>query len=120
MPQYGLEAVLRAIRYKQRTGKLTTGTLSPADGSADIAYAYVYPWPGTEATGLSAEGSAITTGTITVYRSGESGKPRADDTLTVGSFSWLITSVETRLNANESSGYAVHDCRVARPAMSAG
>ena len=120
MPQYGREAVLRAIKYKARTGKLTTGTLSPADGSADVAYAYVYPWPGTEATALGGEGSAGVTGTITVYRAGEAGKPRSDDTLTVGSFSWLVTSVETRLNADEAVHYAVHDCRVGRPAKSAG
>ena len=120
MPQYGAEAVLRAIRYKFRTGKLTSGTLAPADGSASVAYSYVYPWPDTEATALGGEGSADVTGTITVYRTGEAGEPRADDTLTVGAFDWLVASVETRLNADEASGYAVHDVRVRRPAQAAG
>ena len=116
------EASVRRARDLKRDygGKLGSATLTKSDGSGTVTYANAYVWPRDEQTGLGRDGSAVVTGTVTIYRLGESDRPRSDDQLEAGGFDLLLTNVKSRLNDDESRGYGVYDCRYARAGTSAG
>jgi hypothetical protein len=117
----GRESVVRARDLKRDYGgKLVSGTLTPSDGSTAVTFANIYLQPASEDTALGRTGTPEVSAAATVYRMGETSRPRADDTLSVGDFDWLVLHVTTRLNADESTNYAVYDCRLVRPATSAG
>lgn len=121
MAFFGFESVVRARdRCRDYGGKLVSGTLTPSDGSASVSFSNVYVYPFEESSALGAGGAPTVSTTIVIYRMGETSRPRADDSLTAGGFSWLVTSVSSRLNADESSNYAVYECRVIRVAKSGG
>lgn len=118
---YGYESVGRdRDRFRDYTGKLlTSAVLYPSDGSAAVTYANAYLWPYSERTGLP-QGPAVVSARATIWRMGEGSRPRAEDTLSIGGFSWSVNAVTSERNADESSGYAVYQLELARAATSAG
>ena len=97
--------------------KLVAGTLflNP-DHTTTVAFSYLYVWPSPDTTGIGGAGYPVSGDKITVYREGETSKPKADDVLqTADGTSYQITSVNSRLNADEDTlGYAVYDCQVTK------
>lgn len=116
MAFFGRETVLADLRlHKDQAGLVTTGTLNRR-GTSSVSYANVCLWPGDENSAIGSDGNASIGGMLTMWRVGESDKPRADDTVTVSSQTVLLLSVTARHNHNESSGYAIYDCRWVRMA----
>jgi hypothetical protein len=110
---YGYRSVVATLKKHRRTAKITSGTLKVRgsdDGTTDVSWANLYVYPEDEATGMGAGGHPDITTQIVLYRTGETSKPRPDDKLTVGSDTYLLTRVASRLNADESRHYAVYDC----------
>ena len=114
---YGWRSVKATLEKQKRTGKVVSGTLKPRgvdDATTNVTWANIYISPESEDTGMGAGGYPTIATSITLYRVGETTKPRADDKVTVGSDTYLIGRVTSRLNADESRHYAVYDCDVVR------
>ena len=111
---FGWEWVKRDLaKHKRHTGKVTSATLVTRQTSpTTVAYANAYVWPQDETTGIGADGTPYTQGTVTLWRVGETTAPRVDDELTVGGTVHQILRINTRLNADESRHYAVYDLTV--------
>lgn len=112
---YGRTSVIKTRQKQQRTGDVKAATLrvrGTADNKTNVAYSYCYVWPQSEQTGLGSGSAASVQANITLYREGESSGPRADDVIRVGGIDYLVTGVNTRLDADIDDGYAVYDCDV--------
>lgn len=122
MAFFGQETVLADLDlHKDMAGLVTTGTLSryidgTYDPANDVAYANVCLWPGTTHSSLGIGGGAYDESAFCAWRTGESEKPRGQDKWTVAGVEYLIETVASRLNDDESEGYAIYDCQVSRPA----
>lgn len=115
---YGHRTVLADLRKHLRTGKVIAATLKVRganDATTSIAFAYAYKWPQTERTGVGGPGYPTNLGRVTLWRWGETSRPRPDDKLTLSgdSTEYQILAVTPRLNADESNNCAVYDCDVA-------
>lgn len=116
MAFFGRATVLADLRlHKDQAGLVTTGTLNRR-GSSSVSYSNVCVWPGDENSALGRDGNASVNGMLTAWRLGESDGPRADDTWAVGGVTYTVLSVTKRHNHDESSGYAIYDCRWVRMA----
>lgn len=116
---YGYRTVIADMRKHLRgTGKVTSGTLkvrASGDSFTDVTWQYLYVAPEAETTGFGAGGHPdIKVQYITLWRVGETSKPRPDDKIVVGSDTYLINAVDSRLNADESRNFAVYDCMCVR------
>lgn len=115
---YGAASVIASRNKHIATGKVITSAVLKVRGSADtytsVPYANAYVWPVQDVTGLP-DNQAVQHTTIVLWQmlSGEVA-PVSDDQITIGSDTWLVVSVLTRLNAD--TNYAVHDCTVSRAA----
>lgn len=114
---FGYRSVRATLAKQKRTGKVVSGTLKVRgvdDSTTSVSWANIYILPEDESTGMGAGGHSDITTRLTMYRVGETSAPRPDDKLTVGSNTYLISRVASRLNADESRHYAVYDCDVVR------
>ncbi len=114
---YGYRRTIADYRKQLRTGKVTSGTLKVriaggADTFTDIPWSNLYVWPQTEVSGFEGTGMSDTNGQLTLYRINESDSPRVDDQIVTGGTTFMIRRVTPRLNADESSSFAVYDCDV--------
>lgn len=116
MPFLGRQSVLATLLKQQRTAKVTSGTLKVrADGDTfiNVTWANMYVWPDTVVTGVGSGGFPDAAGRATLYRIGEDYGPKVDDKLADSSGrTWQIVRVESRLNGDESEGFAVYDCEL--------
>ncbi len=114
MAFFGKKTVLADLRlHKMQAGLVTTGTLNRR-GTTGVSYSNVCIWPGDENSALGSGGNPRVSGLLTAWPVGESDAPRADDTWTVGGLTFLVLSVTKRHYHDESSNYAIYDCRWTR------
>lgn len=112
---YGIRSVLSDLeKHRRGTGKVVSAVLTLQDeDSTVVPYANAYAWPSPSNTGAGGQGRAWNNGRVTLWRVGESDGPKVDDTLAMEidgeSTDVRINGVTARLNADESSGYAVYD-----------
>jgi hypothetical protein len=112
---FGRVSVLADLRlHKEQAGGVTTGTLKVLGGS-NVAYANVCLWPTDERSAFGEGGLPVRSSQLTAWRVGESAPPRPDSSWTIGGVDYLIQRVSKRLHADESDGYCIYDCDVARP-----
>lgn len=111
---YGRQSVQADLFKQFRTGKVGSGTLkvrNDGDTFTSVSWANIYNWPTDQRTGIGASGHPDTTCTAVLYRIGEAYAPMVDDKLVdPNGVEWQIIRVQSRLNADESEGFAVYDC----------
>lgn len=118
---YGLRTAIQTRNKHRRTGKLVSSILTVESGDSkgqQCTFVDTYVWPSNQVSGVGSRGRAWRSGTITVYRvNGESYEPQVDDKLTLPingiSTEVRINGATSRLNADESSAFAVYDLEVA-------
>lgn len=118
MAFFGKKTVFADLRlHKKQAGLVTTGTLklrTSADTFSDVTYTNVCLWPVTKTSSLGTGGLSAVRTRLTAWRVGEASAPTVDSKWVVGGVSYLIVSLTSRHNHDESSGYAIYDCDVTR------
>jgi len=113
---YGSSSVIASKQKHLATGKVITSAVlkvrSTADTFTSVPYANAYVYPIREQSTYGGDGAASQQTTIVLWQIGESSAPSTDDQIVANSQTWLILAVDSRLAAD--TGYAVHDCTVAR------
>lgn len=114
MSFFGRETVEADLElHRDQAGLVVTGTLYKQGGGTVPLDNVSLVLPG-QASALGGGGFPVTTGTLTIWRTGEAMDPRPDDTVGValrtGTVRVQLKSVAKALNDDEADGFARYDC----------